>query len=235
MRLIFLFLLFYNIVFSQNAVTNDAIKPKLPREIGLNLGRYFFSEYGLNGFYKVRKSEKKSTKENWSLQTNYRFSGGYFIQNPENYIRTDENISVRFHYRDSVYSQKNTTGYLMIGLEKLRKHNEHSYWYGYQFGIYSARRTQLHSYQRFDGETLLVANRFSDIYKDLGFLIDLNSGYKYALTDRINLGIEFSFWWTTVYAYGISKDTLGNKTKSNSFNFDGRFNLMNSVFVAYNF
>jgi hypothetical protein len=137
MRLIFLFLLLSNIVFSQNATTDQATKQKPPQEIGINLGRYFFSEYGLNGFYKVRKKVNRSTKDNWIQQTNYRFSGGFFLQNLGNQLRTDENFSVRFFYRDSVYS------------------------------------------------------------------------------------------------YGISKDIMGNKNKSNSFNFDGRFNLVNSVFVAY--
>jgi hypothetical protein len=235
MRLISLFLLFSNIVFSQNPTTDQATKQKPSQEIGINLGRYFFREYGVVGFYKKRKKDNESSKGNWKQHINYRLSGGFFFQDPENQLKTNKFLGSQIFYRDSVYFQKKYSSYLIAGFEKQMKHEMHSYWIGFQAGPYYARRIQVRDFQRFDGEVLLISSRFRDIYKDYGLLIDINTGYKYAFNKHLNLGIELSFWWTSLYTYGISVDNFQIKTISKSFNFNGEFNLLNSIFVSYVF
>jgi hypothetical protein len=235
MRITFFFLLLSLPVFSQNPNVETS-SPKPSQEIGLNLGQYFIGEYGINAFYKIRKKPLSPNKDGWERQMNYRFSGGFFYQSPDNKLNSDLFVAKQVYYKDSIYQQKSNTAYLMMGLEKLMKHNRHSYWFGFQAGPFYSKFNRERLYQRFDGKEVLIKVQGIDNGQDFGWLIDLNTGYKFALTKNLAIGAEVNFWWKSLYTLGNSFTNIGTKYEVKSYNFNGDFHFLPStLFMAYNF
>jgi Protein of unknown function (DUF3575) len=239
MRLSLLFLLSIifipTLVSSQNEVSNPE-KVKIPKEIGVNFGRYIRGEYGFNGFFKIRRKQLEPTRKGRETQKNYRFSGGYFIKKPKD----DPRVSIFGDERyDSTYNQKETHSYFMFGLEQSFKKKRYSYWYGLQIGPYK----NIVYDDNFTRDTRIIAGVPSNLEYTtktngnyIGAVLDLNLGYKYALTSKLNLGLELNMWFLTTIYRSYSTDTRGRSYDSQHTDMNAFFTLFpRSLFISYSF
>jgi hypothetical protein len=239
MRLSLLFLLAIifipTLVSSQNEVSNPE-KVKIPKEIGVNFGRYIRGEYGFNGFFKIRHRQQNTSKKNWEKQVNFRFSGGYFVENSKN--KASFNFLGDERY-DSTFNQKDTHAYFLFGLEKSFKKEKHSYWYGVEIGPYNKNFTD----NNFTRNTRVIAGASSTIEytsitrgRSVGGILDLNFGYKYAFTSKLNLGVELNIWTRGVYTQKYYSDSKGLTHKFQLSELDRKLYLFpSSLFLSYTF
>jgi hypothetical protein len=241
MRLSLLFLLAIifipTLVSSQNEVSNPE-KVKIPKEVGVNFGRYIRGEYGFNGFFKIRRKQLEPTRKGRETQKNYRFSGGFFLNKPADYLYKDNSISSSGsnQFTNFKYNQNEATVYLMMGLERNYIKKKSSYWFGFQVGPYYKKYAYSSMSQSFIDGILQRERSSVTTGSALGWLIDSNFGYKYALTKHLNLGIELNFWMTAVYDKQIAVYNDGTVFDYNIYDIDGKFLLFpRSLFISYYF